>query len=136
MIVNFTLVQFVPGGPVEQVLAQMQGGGDVFEGFSGGGNDVAEETFGSDSDYVGARGLPKEFIEELEKEFGFDKPPLERFFNMLWNYMRLDFGESYFRSISVVDLVGKDAGVDHAGTLVHDYCLFGVHPAWHSQGGA
>ena len=105
MIVNFTLVQFVPGGPVEQVLAQMQGGGDVFEGFSGGGNDVAEETFGSDSDYVGARGLPKEFIEELEKEFGFDKPPLERFFNMLWNYMRLDFGESYFRSISVVDLV-------------------------------
>lgn len=105
MVVNFTLVQFVPGGPVEQVLAQMQGGGDVFEGFSGGGNDVAEETFGSDSDYVGARGLPKEFIEELEKEFGFDKPPLERFFNMLWNYMRLDFGESYFRSISVVDLV-------------------------------
>ena len=105
MIVNFTLVQFVPGGPVEQVLAQMQGGGDVFEGFSGGGNDVEEETFGSDSDYVGARGLPKEFIEELEKEFGFDKPPLERFFNMIWNYMRLDFGESYFRSISVVDLV-------------------------------
>ena len=105
MIVNFTLVQFVPGGPVEQVLAQLQGGGDVFESFSGGGNDVGEETFGSDSDYVGARGLPKEFIEELEKEFGFDKPPLERFFNMLWNYMRLDFGESYFRSISVVDLV-------------------------------
>ena len=105
MIVNFTLVQFVPGGPVEQVLAQMQGGGDVFEGFSGGGNDVGEETFGSDSDYVGARGLPKEFIEELEKEFGFDKPPLERFLNMMWNYMRLDFGESYFRSIGVVDLV-------------------------------
>ncbi len=105
MILNFTLVQFVPGGPVEQVLAQMQGGGDVFEGFSGGGNDVGEETFGSDSDYVGARGLPKEFIEELEKEFGFDKPPVERFLNMLWNYMRLDFGESYFRSISVVDLV-------------------------------
>ncbi len=105
MIVNFTLVQFVPGGPVEQVLAQMQGGGDVFEGFSGGGNDVGEETFGSDSEYVGARGLPKEFIEELEKEFGFDKPPLERFLNMLWNYMHFDFGESYFRSISVVDLV-------------------------------
>ncbi|WP_293446745.1 microcin C ABC transporter permease YejB [Planktotalea sp.] len=105
MIVNFTLVQFVPGGPVEQILAQMQGGGDVFEGFSGGGNDVGEETFGSDSDYVGARGLPKEFIEELEKEFGFDKPPLERFLNMLWNYARFDFGESYFRSISVTDLV-------------------------------
>jgi microcin C transport system permease protein len=54
---------------------------------------------------VGARGLPPEFIAELEKEFGFDKPPLERFLDMMWNYIRLDFGESYFRSISVIDLV-------------------------------
>jgi len=106
MIINFTLVQFVPGGPVEQVLAKMQGEGDVFSGFAGGGDDVAtEETFGSDSEYLGARGLPKEFIEELEKEFGFDKPPLERFLTMMGNYLRLDFGESYFRKISVVDLV-------------------------------
>ncbi|MCT4557037.1 MAG: microcin C ABC transporter permease YejB [Pelagimonas sp.] len=106
MIINFTLTQFVPGGPVEQVLAQIQGEGDVTEGFSGGSNDVAvEETFGSDSDYIGARGLPKEFIEDLERQFGLDKPPLERFVMMLWNYVRLDFGESYFRSISVVDLV-------------------------------
>ncbi|MBE1292288.1 MAG: microcin C ABC transporter permease YejB [Rhodobacteraceae bacterium] len=106
MIINFTLVQFVPGGPVEQVLAKMQGEGDVFSGFAGGGDDVAtEETFGSDSEYLGARGLPKEFIEELEKEFGFDKPPLERFLTMMGNYLRLDFGESYFRKITVVDLV-------------------------------
>lgn len=106
MIINFTLVQFVPGGPVEQVIAQMQGEGDVFSGFAGGNEDVGtEETFGSDSEYLGARGLPKEFIEELEKEFGFDKPPLERFLTMMGNYMRLDFGESYFRKISVVDLV-------------------------------
>ncbi|EBA08051.1 microcin C ABC transporter permease YejB [Sagittula stellata] len=105
MIFNFVLVQFVPGGPVEQVLAKMQGQGDVTAGFSGGSQDMAEETFGSDSDYVGARGLPKEFIEELEREFGFDKPPLERFLDMMWNYMRFDFGESYFRSISVWDLV-------------------------------
>ncbi|WP_299425491.1 microcin C ABC transporter permease YejB [uncultured Shimia sp.] len=106
MIINFSLVQFVPGGPVEQVLAKMQGEGDVFAGFAGGGEDIAtEETFGSDSEYLGARGLPKEFIEELEKEFGFDKPPLERFLTMMGNYMRLDFGESYFRKISVIDLV-------------------------------
>ena len=52
-----------------------------------------------------ARGLPHEFIAELEREFGFDKPPLERFLTMLWNYMRFDFGESYFRSISVIDLI-------------------------------
>ncbi len=105
MIINFTLVQFVPGGPVEQIIAQMEGGGDVFEGFAGGGADVDTQTTGTNERYVGARGLPPEFIEELEREFGFDKPPLERFLNMLWNYVRLDFGESYFRSIGVIDLV-------------------------------
>ncbi|SEP10417.1 microcin C transport system permease protein [Salinihabitans flavidus] len=106
MIVNFVLVQFVPGGPIEQVIAQVQGQGDVFEGFAGGGADAGGEssTEGNDQ-YIGARGLPPEFIEQLEREFGFDKPPVERFFNMLWNYMRLDFGESYFRKIEVIDLI-------------------------------
>ncbi|MDA7426101.1 microcin C ABC transporter permease YejB [Thalassococcus lentus] len=101
MIINFTLVQFVPGGPIEQILAQIEGEGDVFAGIAGGGGEVEAAS----EDNAGRRGLPPEFIAELEKEFGFDKPPLERFLNMLWNYMRLDFGESYFRSISVIDLV-------------------------------
>lgn len=105
MIINFVLVQFVPGGPVEQIIAQMEGGGDVFEAFAGGGADIAAQTGGTNDRYVGARGLPEEFIKELEAEFGFDKPPLERFLNMMWNYMRFDFGNSYFRSISVIDLV-------------------------------
>ncbi|MFU8864727.1 MAG: microcin C ABC transporter permease YejB [Rhodobacterales bacterium] len=104
MIINFALVQFVPGGPIEQILAQVSGQGDVFEGFAGGG-DAGVSAGGADSGYAGARGLPPEFIAQLEREFGFDKPPVERFFNMLWNYMRLDFGTSYFRSISVIDLV-------------------------------
>lgn len=104
MIINFALVQFVPGGPIEQILAQVQGQGDVFEGFAGGG-DAGVSAGGAESGYAGARGLPPEFIAQLEREFGFDKPPVERFFNMLWNYMRLDFGTSYFRSISVIDLV-------------------------------
>ena len=103
MIINFALVQFVPGGPIETIIARMEGGGDVFEAISGGGSELSETA--SESEYVGAKGLPKEFIEELEREFGFDKPPLERFLNMMWNYIRFDFGESYFRSISVVDLV-------------------------------
>ncbi|CUK11137.1 Inner membrane ABC transporter permease protein YejB [Ruegeria denitrificans] len=105
MIVNFTLVQFVPGGPIEQIIAQMEGGGDVFEGIAGGGSDIEQQTGGANDRYVGARGLPPEFIEELEKEFGFDKPPVERFFDMMGNYLTLDFGESYFRSINVTDLV-------------------------------
>ena len=110
MVINFTLVQFVPGGPVEQAIARAQGGGDVFGGFAGtqgepGMNSGLDEAGGGSDRYIGARGLPPEFIEELEREFGFDKPPVERFLSMMWNYMRLDFGESYFRSVSVVDLV-------------------------------
>ncbi len=106
MVVNFVLVQFVPGGPIEQIIAELEGGGDVFEGFSGGGNDGGgAQDLGGSSEYAGSRGLPKEFIENLEKEFGFDKPPVERFLNMLWNYARLDFGESYFRKIDVLDLI-------------------------------
>ncbi len=104
MIINFALTQFVPGGPIEQILAQLEGQGDVFEGIAGGAGD-ADIGGESDSDYIGGRGLPPEFIAELEREFGFDKPPLERFLNMMWNYVRFDFGESYFRSISVFDLV-------------------------------
>ena len=103
MVINFALTQFVPGGPIEQIIANIEGQGDVFEGIAGGGS----ETFDGegDSGYVGARGLPPEFIEELEREFGFDKPAHIRFVQMMWNYIRFDFGESYFRSISVVDLV-------------------------------
>ena len=129
MVINFALTQFVPGGPIEQTLARFQGEGDVFSGFSGDGDSAnAAETFGSDSDYIGARGLPKEFIEQLEVEFGFarvvcedgftgvpnvedpactkeDIGAVERFGIMMWNYIRLDFGESYFRSIGVMELV-------------------------------
>ena len=106
MLINFALVQFVPGGPVEQAIARIQGGGDVFEGFAGSNNDAGgQELSSNESQYVGARGLPPEFIAELEAEFGFDKPPVQRFFIMLWNYMQFDFGESYFRSISVIELI-------------------------------
>jgi len=103
MIINFALVQFVPGGPIEQIIAELEGQGDVFESIAGTGSDTISVV--ENDAYAGARGLPPEFIAELEREFGFDKPPLERFLNMIWNYLRLDFGESYFRSISVVDLV-------------------------------
>ncbi len=104
MVINFTLTQFVPGGPIEQVLARLEGGGDAFQNITGGA-DAGMEAGGSGESYIGSRGLPPEFIADLERQFGFDKPPVERFFEMLWNYMRFDFGESYFRSISVVDLV-------------------------------
>ncbi|KFI30547.1 microcin ABC transporter permease [Haematobacter massiliensis] len=110
MVINFTLVQFVPGGPIEQIIAQVRGGGDVFSSISGGSGDagagqLSAGNAGGDDRYLGARGLPPDFIADLEKQFGFDKPPLQRFLDMMWSYLRFDFGESYFRSISVVDLV-------------------------------
>tara|TARA_B100001113_G_C21116036_1_gene625364 strand:- start:602 stop:1708 length:1107 start_codon:yes stop_codon:yes gene_type:complete len=112
ILINFFLIQFVPGGPIEQVLSQIQGKDNVFENVAGGVDSnnlqqqIKNDTGNSFSEkYIGARGLPDDFILELEKQFGFDKPPVERFLNMIWNYICFDFGESYFRSISVVDLV-------------------------------
>jgi microcin C transport system permease protein len=102
MLINFTLTQFVPGGPIEQIAAQVQGEGDVFRNITGGGAEAGQQ---APSGYEGARGLPPEFIAQLEREFGFDRPPVERFFVMIGNYLTFDFGRSWFRSISVVDLV-------------------------------
>jgi len=104
MIINFALVQFVPGGPVEQVLAQLDQQGSATDRIAGSAAEVGTSG-GLASDYQGAKGLPPDFIEDLKKQFGFDKPPLERFVQMMKNYLRFDFGESYFRSISVIDLV-------------------------------
>jgi microcin C transport system permease protein len=127
MVVNFVLIQFVPGGPVEQVLAQLEGEGDVFAGISGGGNEGGSASEIEDS-YQGARGLPPQFLDELRVQFNFarivceegftgepdldaeectaeDIPGIQRFGLMMWDYLRFDFGESYFRSISVIDLV-------------------------------
>ncbi len=105
MVINFTLTQFVPGGPIEQIIARMEGSGDVFQTIAGGGDAGISQGIGGDERYLGARGLPPEFIAQLEKQFGFDRPPVERFLSMMWDYIRFDFGQSYFRSISVVELV-------------------------------
>ena len=101
LLINFILVQFMPGGPVEQIISQLENESSALDRITGGGS----ETGGGDSDYRGAQGLPQDFIEDLERQFGLDKPVHERFFLMLGNYATFDFGESYFRSISVVDLV-------------------------------
>ena len=109
MLINFVVIQFAPGGPVEQVIAELtQLGGGATERFSGGGADVTggqPAAGGEVSGYRGAQGLDPEFIRSIERQFGFDRPPVERFGLMLWNYLRFDFGESYFRSASVIDLI-------------------------------
>ncbi len=110
MAISFIVIQFAPGGPVEQVIARITGqGGDATDRISGGGADQGMQNLdvGSEANsrYRGAQGLDPEFIAKLEQQFGFDKPPLERFGMMIWNYLRFDFGESYFRDISLIDLI-------------------------------
>ncbi len=115
MVINFVIVQFAPGGPVEQIIAQITGtavGATArIAGTTGGETGPAAQpatggtSGGATSKYRGAQGLDPEFIKEIETMFGFDKPMHERFLMMMWNYIRFDFGESYFRDRKVVDLV-------------------------------
>lgn len=124
MLVNFTLTQFVPGGPIEQIIARVQGEGDALRNITGGGDAQAAQS----TEYAGARGIPPELLDQLEVQMGFaqitctpahqGEPDLkspdchkekigaaQRFLIMLGNYLRFDFGTSFFRSISVIDLV-------------------------------
>ena len=104
LLLNFLLIQLLPGGPIEQVIAQLENETSATDRISGGGGDLGSSA-SNESGYKGAQGLPADFIEDLEKQFGFDKPAYQRFFIMVGDFLRFDFGESYFRSISVVDLV-------------------------------
>ncbi|MCM2291772.1 microcin C ABC transporter permease YejB [Allorhizobium sp. BGMRC 0089] len=106
MGISFLIVQFAPGGPVEQVVAQLSGQGDsADQRLSGGGDFSSGVGNDSGSTYRGAQGLDPDLIAKLNKQFGFDKPPLTRFVEMMWNYSRFDFGESFFRNTSVIDLI-------------------------------
>ncbi|MEQ9520402.1 MAG: microcin C ABC transporter permease YejB [Parvibaculum sp.] len=108
MLVSFTIVQFAPGGPIERIIAQVTGtevSATARVGGTGGGDFSAGAAADVTSKYRGAQGLDPEFIASLEKQFGFDKPVYERFGLMVWNYLRFDFGESYFRDVAVVDLI-------------------------------
>jgi len=108
MLISFVIIQFAPGGPVERIIAQLQGtDAGATSRISGGGGDLAGGGGGGEttSAYRGAQGLDPQFIAELEAQFGFDKPAHERFGLMIWNYIRFDFGESYFRDVTVIDLI-------------------------------
>ena len=110
MLVNFAVLQFLPGGPVEQIIAQITGeGSDITERVTRTGsseiNVQTEAGEGPRGSYRGAQGLDPEFIAELEKQFGLDKPWYERFAVMMGNYLTFDFGDSFFRDQPVVDLV-------------------------------
>jgi microcin C transport system permease protein len=112
MVLNFFIVQAAPGGPVEQMIAQLEGTAvgatERFSGSASGGELMQrpqQGDTGGGSTYRGARGLPKELIQRIEKMYGFDKPVWERFVLMMKSYLVFDFGDSFFKNRRVVDLV-------------------------------
>ena len=106
MVVNFVIVQAAPGGPVEQMISRLKGSNvSATERVSGGTGELKTPAGGAETRYRGARGLDPALIKELEKQYGFDKPPLERFLLMIRNYLTFDFGNSFFRDRRVVDLI-------------------------------
>ena len=128
MVINFALTQLVPGGPIDQVAARLEGEGDALDRIAGSGGDPGTTDKAAEDGYIGARGLSPDFLAKLEVDFGFARfvcaegftgtpsletpgcvkekiPTVERFFIMMGQYLRFDFGESFFKSQSVVDLI-------------------------------
>lgn len=115
MTINFIIVQAAPGGPVEQALAKLQGdttsatarftNSDNSEGGGGSGSSQTLQAGGGSSKYRGSRGIEPELIAEIEKQYGFDQPAHTRFLKMMGDYFRFDFGDSFYRDTSVIDLV-------------------------------
>lgn len=101
LLINFIIIQAAPGGPVEQMIAKLEGFDGATSRIAGGGAEVSV----AGSNYRGAQGLDPKLIEEIEKMYGFDKPAPERFWIMLNNYLHLDFGSSFFRDAKVLDLI-------------------------------
>lgn len=107
LLINFVIIQAAPGGPVEQMIAKLEGFEGATSRIAGGGAEVAV----AGSSYRGAQGLDPALIQEIEKMYGFDKSAPERLWIMVKNYARLDFGDSFFRDAKVIDLIKEKMSV-------------------------
>ena len=105
LLITFAITQFVPGGPIEQLIAKLENPADQNNKLNGGSEAAQVVTSNKTATYQGARGIDPETIKKWEKQFGFDIPAPQRFVKMIWNYARFDFGESYFQSRSVLSLI-------------------------------
>jgi microcin C transport system permease protein len=112
LLINFLIIQAAPGGPVERTIARLQGldGSAASRMGSGSGSEVSSAA-SSTNGYRGAQGLPPELVADIEKQYGFDKPPAERFWLMLKNYTQFDFGKSFFRDETVIGLIKEKVPV-------------------------
>ncbi len=106
LTINFFVIQIAPGGPVEQFIANLEGNGTSFmERVGSSSGDFVSSTQEDTGNYAGGRGLSDATLNAVKKMYGFDKPIIERYFEMLWNYLCFDFGNSLFKASSVVDLL-------------------------------
>ncbi|BEU02517.1 ABC transporter permease [Agarivorans sp. OAG1] len=129
MTLNFIIIQSAPGGPVEQAIAKIQGIDTSATRRVDSGVDteiIQSNNGGNSSQYRGAQGLPPELVEELEQLYGFDKPLHERYFEMLGNYLRFDFGDSFYRDSSVVDLILEKMPVSISLGLWTTLLVYGI----------
>ena len=133
LLITFAIVQFVPGGPVQRVLAQLAGTDVSSTARIGGGS--GGETANSGSlqggsgtlyKYRGAQGLDPKFLEALEKQFGLDKPAYERFYILVSSYLRFDFGNSYFRDVSVLQLIKEKMPVSISLGIWLTFISYGI----------
>jgi len=110
LTINFFIIQAAPGGPVEQMIARLESTGESAT-VRVAGSDRAElkqnvpRISRSDSSYRGAQGLDPELVKEIEKLYGFDQPLYKRYFKLVGDYLRFDFGDSFYRDKKVVDLL-------------------------------
>lgn len=106
LLINFAIIQSAPGGPVEQMIFQLEGheGGGALSRIAGSGG---ESSSFQGQDYRGSQGLSEDVVAKIESLYGFDKPPIERFFDMVTNYLQFDFGDSFFRNESVINLIAE-----------------------------
>ena len=122
LVINFTIVQFAPGGPVEQALAQISGlGGSSTSAISSSSTSPISAT-----GYTAGSGLDPALVKRIEAQFGFDKPAHERFLLMLWNYAQLDLGDSYFQDRPVIELIAERLPVSLSlglWSLLAIYCI-------------
>jgi microcin C transport system permease protein len=108
MVINFVIVQAAPGGPVEEMIAKLKGSAvSATTRVGGGAGELQTPVSGTPSAYPGARGLDPALIKELVHQYGFDKPPLERFLLMMRNYLTFNLGNSFFQNRSVISLIAE-----------------------------
>lgn len=123
LLINFLIIQFAPGGPVDQAIAQFSG-----LNISTTASVSSAESMGTSSEatYQGGSGLDPKFIEEIEKRFGFDKPAHERFFLMIWNYLRFEFGNSYFQDRPVSEIIIERLPVSMSLGLCSMFLIYSI----------